>query len=139
MILAAKCAETELQALEEDFAATIFNYFKSKSAVFSLIIFKTLPLLDRMPAEKKEIFNPCWKQNHICLRSPSDQMKKKTAFLSSSRMLVLHMLAERRILILKRAENNDLLYSTHDSTVTLVLTFIENDTLIILDSTRSKA
>lgn len=34
MILAAKCAETELQALEEDFAAAIFNYFKSKSAVF---------------------------------------------------------------------------------------------------------
>lgn len=33
MILAVKCAETELQTLE-DFAATIFNYFKSNSAVF---------------------------------------------------------------------------------------------------------
>lgn len=54
MILAAKCAETELQALE-DFAATIFNYFKSNSAVFfPLIIFKKLPLLDRMPTGGKK-------------------------------------------------------------------------------------
>lgn len=69
MILAAKCAKIELQALE-DFAATIFNYFKSNSAVFFSDYPQKVASLGQDATEKKEIFNSCWKQNHICLRSP---------------------------------------------------------------------
>lgn len=60
MILAAKYGETILQ-MQDNFAATSFNNFKSNSAGFFfplIIIFKILPLLARMLTVKRDFTSP---------------------------------------------------------------------------------